>query len=58
MPNTSYFESRFDILQNNYKEVRRGQDNFREQLRDLKIDMDRRGRIPKKSDFLERNIEK
>jgi len=42
MPNTSYFESRFDILQNNYEEVRRGQDNFREQLRDLKIDMDRR----------------
>jgi chromosome segregation ATPase len=40
--NTNYFESRFDILQNNYQEVRRSQDSFKEQLRDLKIDMDRR----------------
>ena len=42
IPNMSYFESRFDILQNNYEEVRRNQDNFREQLRDMKLDMDRR----------------
>jgi DNA repair exonuclease SbcCD ATPase subunit len=42
IPNTNYFESRFEILQNNYEEVRRGQDNFKEQLRDLKLDMDRR----------------
>jgi len=42
LPNTSYFESRFDVLQNNYEEVRRSQDTFREQIRDLKLDMDRR----------------
>jgi DNA repair exonuclease SbcCD ATPase subunit len=42
LPHTNYFESRFDILQNNYQEVRRSQDTFNEQLRDLKLDMDRR----------------
>jgi len=42
LPNMSYFESRFEIMQNNYKEVRRNQDHFQEQIRDLKTDMDRR----------------
>ena len=42
MPDMSYFESRFDIMQNNYEEVQRTQENFREQLRDMKTDMDRR----------------
>ena len=42
LPNMSYFESRFEIMQNNYEEVRRNQDIFREQLRDMKTDMDRR----------------
>ena len=42
LPNMNYFESRFEIMQNNYDEVRRNQDNFKDQLRDLKTDMDRR----------------
>jgi len=42
VPDMSYFESRFEIMQNNNDEVRRNQDNFREQLRDMKTDMDRR----------------
>ena len=42
LSSTNYFESRFDILQNNYQAVQRSQDSFKEQLRDLKLDMDRR----------------
>ncbi|KPA16482.1 hypothetical protein MHK_003306 [Candidatus Magnetomorum sp. HK-1] len=53
MPNVSYFDSRFDIMQNNIDEVRRNQDNFREQLRDMKSDMDRRFN-ENRSDMLDR----
>jgi chromosome segregation ATPase len=42
IPTTKFFESRFELLQNKYEEVRRGQDKFENQLRDLKLDMDRR----------------
>jgi len=42
LTSTNYFESRFDILQNNYQAVQRSQDSFKEQLRDLKLDIDRR----------------
>ncbi|KPA11207.1 hypothetical protein MHK_008587, partial [Candidatus Magnetomorum sp. HK-1] len=53
IPNMGYFDSRFEILQNNNDEVRRNQDNFREQLRDMKYDMDRRFNETR-SDMLER----
>jgi len=42
LPSIKFFESRFEIMQNNYEEVRRNQNHFQEQLRDLKTDMDRR----------------
>ena len=42
LSHTNFFESRFDILQNNYQEVQKSQDSFKEQLRDFKLDMDRR----------------
>ena len=42
VPGIAYFDTRFEIMQNNYEEVRRNQDYFREQLRDMKLDMDRR----------------
>jgi len=42
LPNTKYFDSRFDHLQFQTEELRSNQDVFREQLRDLKLDMDRK----------------
>jgi len=53
VPDMSYFESRFEIMQNNYEEVRRNQDNFREQLRDMRTDMDRR--FTETHRFIEKN---
>ncbi|KPA11660.1 hypothetical protein MHK_008138 [Candidatus Magnetomorum sp. HK-1] len=41
-PNSSYFETRFEKMDNQMDEMRRNQDNFREQLRDFKYDFDRR----------------
>jgi len=55
VPDMSYFESRFDIMQNNYEEVQRTQENFREQLRDMKTDMDRR--FNETHNLIERNNE-
>jgi chromosome segregation ATPase len=42
IPNTKYFDSRFDHLQFQSDELRRNQESFREQARDLKLDMDRK----------------
>ena len=42
IPNTKYFDSRFDHLQLQSDELRRNQEYFREQARDLKLDMDRK----------------
>ena len=42
IPNTKYFDSRFDHLQLQSDEHRRNQEFFREQARDLKQDMDRK----------------
>jgi len=42
IPNTKYFDSRFDHLQFQSDELRRNQEFFREQARDLKLDMDRK----------------
>ena len=42
LPNTKYFDSRFDYLQFQLDELRRNQELFREQTRDLKLDMDRK----------------
>ena len=42
IPNTKYFDSRFDHLQFQADELRRNQEFFREQARDLKLDMDRK----------------
>ena len=42
IPNTKYFDSRFDHLQLQTDELRRNQEFFREQVRDLKLDMDRK----------------
>ena len=39
IPNTKYFDSRFDHLQSQSNELRRNQELFREQVRDLKLDM-------------------
>ncbi len=41
-PNTKYFDSRFDLLQVQIDETRRNQDQIREQIRDFKIDTERR----------------
>ena len=53
IPNTKYFDSRFDHLQVQIDEVRRNQDYFREQTRDFKLDMDRKF-DESKHDMLER----
>ena len=42
IPNTKYFESRFDLLQVQINEIRRNQEIDREQVRDFKLDVDRR----------------
>ena len=41
-PNTKYFDSRFDHLQFQSDELRRNQEFFREQARDMKLEMDRK----------------
>ncbi len=41
-PNTKYFDSRFDLLQVQIDETRRNQEQIREQIRDFKIDTERR----------------
>jgi chromosome segregation ATPase len=42
IPGTKYLDSRFDQLQLQSDELRRNQELFREQARDLKLDMDRK----------------
>ena len=42
IPNTKYFDGRFDLLQVQINEIRRNQEIDREQARDFKLDVDRR----------------
>ena len=42
IPNTKYFDGRFDLLQVQINEIRRNQEIDREQVRDFKLDVDRR----------------
>ncbi|MCL4428992.1 MAG: hypothetical protein M1276_08425 [Deltaproteobacteria bacterium] len=42
IPNTKYFDGRFDLLQVQIDEIRRNQEIDRNQLRDFKLDVDRR----------------
>ena len=41
-PNTKYFDSRFDLLQVQIDELRRNQEGFKEQLQDVKKDINQR----------------
>jgi len=51
IPDTKYFDSRFDNLQVQVNEVRRNQEYSREQMRDLKLDMDNKfGDVNKRFD--------